>query len=249
MKDFEVLYAEGLQTAFSGWDFPFLHDKLIENPLPWNYQNMVIEKARRAKRLLDLGTGGGEILSSLPFLPPVTQATEGYPPNLALARQRLQHLGIEVFEVTDDKRLPFAAESFDLVIDRHESYDPGELARISAKGGLFLTQQVGELDNIELNHFFDDHSRDRNTWCLRQAMAQLTANGFKIIDYKEAFSPARFMDISAIVYYLKVIPWQIPRLDLHSDTAREKMKKMHELIKSTGGFRTKQHRFFIFCRK
>ncbi len=32
---------------------------------------------------------------------------------------------------------------FDLILNRHESYHPGEIARVLAPGGTFLTQQVG----------------------------------------------------------------------------------------------------------
>jgi len=49
---------------------------------------MVRERLPDVTPLLDMATGGGEFLSSLVPLPPRTVATEGYPPNLEVARRR-----------------------------------------------------------------------------------------------------------------------------------------------------------------
>lgn len=44
-----------------------------------------------------MGTGGGEFLAGLQPLPPHTCATEGYPPNIPIAQQRLKRLGAAQF--------------------------------------------------------------------------------------------------------------------------------------------------------
>ena len=62
-------------------------------------------------------------------------------------------MGIRVHPLHDGENLPLPDESFDLVINRHESFDPFEVYRILKPGGLFITQQVGGRDNIALNHF------------------------------------------------------------------------------------------------
>lgn len=47
--------------------------------------------------------------------------------------------------------LPFRDASFDVVLDRHEAYDPSDVARVLASGGVFLTQQVHGRSYAELN--------------------------------------------------------------------------------------------------
>ena len=114
--------------------------------------------------MLDLGTGGGEFLSSVGSLPPDTCATEGYRPSLPLARARLEPLGVQVVETLPGDRLPVDDARFGLVIDRHESLSAREVQRVLRPGGLFVTRQVGGRDNILLNrllgareeHAFDD---------------------------------------------------------------------------------------------
>ena len=55
---------------------------------PWDCRKMVRERVKGTSWLLDLGMGGGEMLSTLAPLPPQTYATEGYPLNLPTARSR-----------------------------------------------------------------------------------------------------------------------------------------------------------------
>ncbi len=248
--DFENLYNEGICATFKGWDFSYLDKRMITTQeIPWNYRNTVEEYLTQATCLLDMGTGGGEFLASLSNLPKNTYATESYSPNIPVARKRLETLGIEVKAFEDERNLPFEDGAFDLVINRHDSYHPEELMRIMKEQGTFITQQVGELDNVELNHYFDDRSRDRNDWCLNNAVVDLQKSGFNILSKKEAFLDALFSDIAAVVYYLKVIQWQIPGIELDDPEVIDKLRKLHEFIIENGSFRTTQYRFLIIAKK
>jgi hypothetical protein len=138
------LHAE-TAVPFAGWDFSYVTrtGRMKEAPLPWNYANLVSRRLRGAESLLDMGTGGGELLSLLRPLPPRTFATEGYAPNVPVARARLEPLVVTVVEADGEADLPFADEVFELVINRHESYRPEEVCRIMKPGACFITQQVG----------------------------------------------------------------------------------------------------------
>ena len=125
--DFDQVVEEGLQQSLTGWDFSWLNARTQEEPLPWDYRPLALESVRGASALLDIGTGGGEFLASL-FQPPagvpvpaLTWATEGYPPNVILARERLTPLGIQVADTSQqvDGALPFEDRTFDQIIDRH----------------------------------------------------------------------------------------------------------------------------------
>lgn len=52
-------------------------------------------------------------------------------------------MGIQVEEVDGVDKLPFKDSSFDVVANRHESFDVGEVYRVLRPGGYFVTQQVG----------------------------------------------------------------------------------------------------------
>jgi SAM-dependent methyltransferase len=198
--------------------------------------------------MLDLGTGGGEFLASLGSLPEDTHATEAYPPNQAIARAQLTPLGVTVHATRDEPELPFENGQFDLVINRHESYAPAEVHRILKPGGSFITQQVGGLDNLELNQALEDEvSFPFVKWSLAEALKGLYESDFRILKAEQAALRTSFRDIGAVVYYLKAIPWQVPGFNLQSH--RERLLQLHNLIERQGEFITTAHRFLIIAQK
>ncbi|MGD6891869.1 class I SAM-dependent methyltransferase [Bacillus mobilis] len=237
---------ESANTNFSGWDFSFISEtgRMKSEPLSWSYGSTAFQLIQCAKSMLDMGTGGGEFLSMLQPFPSTIYATEGYAPNVPIAQKKLEPLGVTVIEVTDDTALPFQNSQFDLIINQHESYAAPEVNRILSPNGIFLTQQVGGLDCVELNEQFNAPlNNEFASWSLETACCELKENGFTILEAKEEFPFQRFYDIGAIVYYLKAIPWQIP--DFTAEGYYEELYRIHEIILQKGYFDVKQHRFMI----
>jgi SAM-dependent methyltransferase len=246
MDEFTRLITEAEAAHFSGWDFSYLDGRWREEAPPWDYRQIVINHLPGIRSLLDMGTGGGEFLAALPGRPPDTRATEAYAPNLPLARARLEPLGVRVYEFEDDAHLPFPAATFDLIINRHESYSPPELARILKPGGGFITQQVGGRDNIDLNEYLEAAvDPEYADWNLERAIGELTAAGFHVTTQREALTQTFFYDVGAVVYYLKVIAWQIP--DFTVEKYRDRLQALHNRIEAQGPLITHSHRFLIQC--
>ncbi|HEY5981035.1 MAG TPA: hypothetical protein VIT41_15530 [Microlunatus sp.] len=59
------LLAEAVAHALSGWDFTPLAGRVISDPLPWDYARLAAAAVGRAERVLDIDTGGGELLATL----------------------------------------------------------------------------------------------------------------------------------------------------------------------------------------
>lgn len=200
---------ESANTHFSGWDFSFISEtgRMKSEPLSWSYGSTAFQLMQHAESMLDMGTGGGEFLSMLQPFPSTIYATEGYAPNVPIARKKLEPLGVTVVEVINDTVLPFQDGQFDFIINQHESYAASEVKRILSPNGVFLTQQVGGLDCAVLNEQFGSPlNSEFASWSLEAACSELEENEFTILDAKEEFPFQRFYDIGAIVYYLKAIP-------------------------------------------
>ncbi|MCH4569814.1 class I SAM-dependent methyltransferase [Bacillus sp. ES1-5] len=237
---------ENANTNFSGWDFSFISEtgRMKSEPLSWSYGSTAFQLMQHAESTLDMGTGGGEFLSKLQPFPSTIYATEGYAPNVPIARKKLEPLGITVVEVSDDTALPFQDGQFNLILNQHESYAASEVKRILSPNGTFLTQQVGGLDCAELNeHLGSPLNSEFASWSLEAACSELEENGFTILEEKEEFPFQRLYDIGAIVYYLKAIPWQIP--DFTAERYYAELYRIHEIILQKGYFDVKQHRFII----
>ena len=171
------------KAQFEGWDFSYLKGRMIEEQLPWNYVSIARKLVKKSKSVLDIGTGGGEIFASLgPFNGRAT-VTEGYKPNVAIAKKNLEKLGVNVldFASASVRNMPFADEEFDLILNRHDAFDPRELYRILHKGGVFLTQQVGKGNLGDLAKFFNATPK-YSGWTLNYIEKQLKVSGFSIED-------------------------------------------------------------------
>lgn len=245
---FDALVTEALAQTFRGWDFSWLRGRWVEDEPPWDYRTLVIERIHSAEAMLDMGTGGGEFLATLPARPPLTVATEAYPPNLPVARERLGPLGIQVVEVADEHALALPDAAFDLVVNRHEYYDVAELRRILRPGGRFLTQQVGMSELSELNDFLDAPPYSAEPfWGLGEKVSRLEMNGFEVLRVEEAHPASIFYDVGAVVYVLKVIEWQIP--DFSVERYRDRLLALHDHIRMRGPFRTHADRCLIEARR
>lgn len=243
-------YLQDGNEPFAGWDFGYISDtgRMVESPLPWSYSTEVLRYMWNAGSMLDMGTGGGEFLSRLRPLPAYTAATEGYEPNIAVARERLEPLGVEVHQVEDDSKLPFPDETFDLVINRHESYSPAELKRILKPGGHFITQQVGGDNDNDLNRLLGAPVNEEYAhWNLDYACNELEEAGLSILDDGDAEIYTRFHDLGAVIYYLNAVPWQIP--DFSTDRYQEQLLQLHLKMWSEGPLDIPGSRFFIIAGK
>ncbi len=99
MSEFDDLVAEALAAPVAGWDFSWMEGRSSTQPPPWSYEEIVSEHAAAAQAMLDMGTGGGELLAGLAARAPVTVATEAWAPNVPVAAARLAPLGIAVVQV------------------------------------------------------------------------------------------------------------------------------------------------------
>ncbi|NEA17393.1 methyltransferase domain-containing protein [Streptomyces halstedii] len=116
---FAALVAEADAVSVDGWDFSWLDGRATEQRPSWGYARAMADRMGRARAALDIQTGGGEVLASVPRLPPLTVATESWPPNVARATRLLHPRGAVVVADPDEPPLPFGDSAFDLVVSRH----------------------------------------------------------------------------------------------------------------------------------
>ncbi len=236
-------------APFVGWDFSYIYDRWTEEHPPWSYEDLAREALRAARSAVALGTGGGARLGKLvDAFPERMFATEAYPPNLDLARARLGPLGVTVvpYESVDvlGGPLPFADRSLDVVLDRHESYDAREVARVLRPGGRFLTQQVDGRDKPDLLARFG----------LTPALPQVTlgrfvaaaeAAGLVVERAEEWWGNSVFTDVGALVYYIKATR-TVPSFSV----ARYEsvLRTLQAELRTTGALRFRCGRFLLSAR-
>ena len=234
--------------AMHGWDFSHIKERWdCPNP-PWNYQSLVRTYLKDSDILLDMGTGGGEILLTIGHPPENTCITEAYIPNFELCKKTLAPLGITVAQTFIDDKLPFDDNVFDCIINRHESFDINEVNRVLKRGGYFITQQVGNQNSVDLiNRFVEDfnpHSTSHTIGTYVNALEQLD---FQIIATDEVIYPVKFFDIGAFIFYAMACVWEFPGFSIEKNI--EKLMECQKEIESSGYFMGTGHRFVLVSRK
>ncbi len=249
-REWKTLWlAEEAQARIRGWDFSPIQGRFQEeHDLPWSYRALVREYLREDRMLLDYDTGGGEFLLSLGHPFERTAATEGYPPNAALCRKALLPLGIDFRECASPSAIPFPSGSFDLILNRHGSFDPAELFRLLRPGGVFLTEQVGEDNDRDLvERVLPGTPKPFPHKNLREQRAAFEAAGFQILRGEEAFRPIFFYDVGAFVWFARVIEWEFPGFSV--DRCFDRLLALQEDIGRSGKIQGTIHRYLILAQK
>jgi SAM-dependent methyltransferase len=237
-QDYEHLVNQAVGVRIMGWEFSWLDGRALGSDPSWSFPDLARPLLRRVHSLLDLDTGGGELLAELAPLPPHTVAVESWAPNTPVARDRLAPFGVSV--VTE---LPGGEEEFDVVLSRHGRLPVEDIARLLRPGGTLLSQQVGSDDLVALNAELGAPPPYAHIWNAEVAVAQLEAAGLEVEDIREEHPPLIFRDVGAVVYQLRAVPWQVRDFDpVRYDRA---LRRIDALIRTYGSFTVKAHRFLI----
>ncbi|ALS00962.1 methyltransferase [Enterococcus silesiacus] len=232
------------QIECQGWDFSYMDNRWRQENLPWSYSKLVRDYLSKEMSLLDMGTGGGELLLTFGHPYTKTAVTEGWAPNYLLLKQTLQSLGVTVAFVDESDRLSFQDDSFDLVLNSHESYDPSEVCRVLKPGGVFITQQVGDRNGRVLaEKLLMTPLPEKAEWSLKAAKKNLLKEKFEILFAEEYFPYQDFYDMEGLIYYMRRIPWEYP--DFCVETHFEQLLMLQNELLAKGVVHNQQHRFVL----
>lgn len=241
--------AEEQVAHIHGWDFSHIHGRYEEGQdIPWDYGKIVKQYLNEDLKILDYDTGGGEFLLSLHHPYEKTAATEGFLPNVELCRETLVPLGIDFKACNDPANIPFADESFDIIINRHGDFHAKELHRLLKKGGIFITQQVGSENDRELVELvLPGTPKPFPHLNLTEQRKVFEEAGFEILQAEEAYLPIKFYDVGAFVWFARIIEWEFPGFSV--EKCFEQLLEMQKTIEEKGEVAGMTHRYLIVARK
>lgn len=252
MADFEALVAEGEAVPLEGFDFSWFEGRATEQRPSWGYLGLVAARIGTVDSVLDIETGGAEVfaeaLERATAQPRVVAASETWEPNVPVAERRLAGYGARVVHMTDGAPLPFADRSFELVVSRHPVWaDWKEIARVLVPGGTYLSQQVGRQSNRELYEFLMGPQPDDDGRSAARAREEAEAAGLSVTRLEEEALQVVFLDVGAIVHFLRKVPWTVP--DFTVPRYRDRLRKLHDEIEANGRFVSHSRRMLVECGK
>ncbi len=245
---FEQRLAEGVAAPVDGWEFSWFEGRATEERPTWGYSDRVVPRMASAASVLDIQTGGGELLAELlvrsSSSPRRVVATESFPPNVGIAAAVLARCGVSVIEAAEGDPLPFVADRFDLVISRHPTVTVWpEIARVLEPGATYLSQQVGPGSNRELTDFMMGPQPVSDRRSAERAGIEAEQAGLEVVDLRQASLEVTFLDVGAVVAFLRKVPWTVPGFS--AEAYRERLADLHEQIARNGPFVSHAQRFLI----
>jgi SAM-dependent methyltransferase len=192
-----------------GWHWPGMRTRMDD--LGWVYTDVLREHVGPNDRVLDVGTGGGEIFSEVAR--PQDVALDFKMSMLEVARE---HLPCPLV-AGDQRALPFAGDSFDVVADRHCGVEPREVLRVLRPGGRYVTQRPG--NNICQN-IFDAFgwgtngdlwrgqaaANNETYWDVAACAAFYEDAGCEIVRREEAYVDYEFLNEESLAFWLRNAP-------------------------------------------
>jgi SAM-dependent methyltransferase len=239
----------------SGWDFSRMRTE--RDPTPWDYEEVVRRYLTPGSRVLDLGTGGGEVFARIAPAAGRALATDVAPTMLRAARTTLHPWSDRVsLALMANEALAVADASFDLVLDRHSSVVAEEVARALRPGGVFITQQVGRRNTQAIfdafgwgsNAFWEERERRRGhtlqtTAYLVEVFPRL---GCRVEARAEYDVPWFIKDVQSLVFFLTAPVW--PE-DFDPDRHAPGVARLLAERITPRGIETNEHRELLIVRK
>jgi len=229
-----------------GWDFSNV--KFFRDKVPWNYHDVVIRYSQLDFKLIDIGTGGGEIF--LDFAP-TFETGIGIDKNFSMLENasqlaRSSNNKNSYFSQMHSGKLGIATQSKDLILCKHASFEISEIIRCLKPNGIFITQQVGRNNTKKICEIFECGTYGEipidTGYGLNEIGKIFIEKGCRILEKGEYDVDYFFLDLESMLFWLQAIP--IPH-DFNLETHWEQVAKIVDSYDSTKGIRSNEHREYL----
>ncbi|HEX3722192.1 MAG TPA: class I SAM-dependent methyltransferase [Nitrolancea sp.] len=241
-----------------GWNFASM--KVDCDPVPWDYEDVVREYLWSDCRVLDIGTGGGEVFLRLA---PLFREGIGIDADPEMIRVAGENSPVSMcdrvsFLTMPAEALRFPDASFDVILNRQAPFVLAEIARVLRPGGIFVSQQVG--DHNTQNIFEALGWESNGTYIqalhveleepppisLESAAAEFASSGCTIVRQESYDVPYYFQDLASLVFWLRAAP--IP-MNFDDDRHVQAIATYIAENWTPRGIRTNEHRELLVVAK
>ena len=219
-----------------GWNFSRMSD--LRAPVPWDYRDVVADHLNSDVDLLDIGTGGGEMLLS--FAPHIRSALgiDVDPLMVATATENGRHVSNVSFRHSSHllERVP---EPFAVVLSRHAPFSLDHLASNLRPDGYFITQQVGERNMANVKA-----ALGQSVPSVPLSRAMFSRTGLTLVDFREYDVEYVVKDVESLVFWLGALDYL--HADVEGAAALADADAFNGILRgnvSAEGFVTNEHRY------
>ncbi|MDR0785671.1 MAG: class I SAM-dependent methyltransferase [Treponema sp.] len=223
-----------------------LKNRVQEEPLPWDLRLIVKKFLHGKQSILDMFAGNADFLNCFPTLPPRVAFVDKLPVDAPEQVWNVKDARVRVKHSNGDCLLPFPDASFDLILNRNGKYEISEVCRSLAPGGVFITQQIGGMNALDLCAALGMLIKitGRN---LVQNTAAFARAGLCLVDCGESMGKQRFYRIDDVLYYIKHIP--LLTECFNANISKQELSVLESVMERQGYFDCISHRYFLAVEK
>ncbi len=232
-----------------GWNFSRV--RAGRDPAPWDYVDVVRHYLKPSDRVLDIGTGGGEIFFALAPYFGAGVGIDQDPAMIETARRNLSsrsmdHISLVSMDASD---LRFDAGEFDVVLLRHLRVYVSEIVRVLHPGGYFIAQMVEQRSSLNILKAFgwQPGSFGADWWQTVTDLAdQFRLHGCQVMTQAEYDVPYWFLDLESFMFWLMSVPW--PE-DIELQKHWQNINQILETCQTERGIETNEQRGLLIVQK
>lgn len=189
-----------------GWDFSKIKYDVIDNS-KFQYFDEINNNLTENTLLLDMGTGGGEKLSSLISNNCLLKiATDFSEEMIKIAKKNNKNSKVCFFEMNSDN-IKFPDCFFDIITARHTPFNAKEVYRLLKDNGMFFTEQIDEDDCKELKEIFGrGHGFDAEYKLIDNTKLDMQKSEFKKIEYFDILQEEYYKTEEDLLFLLNNTP-------------------------------------------
>lgn len=189
-----------------GWDFSNIKYDVIDNS-KFQYFAEINDNISENTILLDIGTGGGEKLSTLISNNCLMKiGTDFSEEMIKKAKKNNLNKNIYFFKM-DSNKINFPDEFFDIITARHTPFNAKEIFRLLKENGLFISEQIDEDDCLELKSLFGRGQGYRKKHKLIDKVKQdISKLNFKKINFYNIIQEEYYKTEEDLLFLLKNTP-------------------------------------------
>lgn len=210
---------------------------------PWDYLEEVKKHLTPTHSVLDIGVGGGELFAKLAPHFASGIGVDVDPDMIATAQENARSIPNLTFRVMDSN-LEGLDQHFDVIIDRHAPFNLEMVKAHLIRGGVFITQQVGEKNMQIIKGVLGQPLR--KPVISRDALESV---GLTIIDFREYNVEYVVHDIESLVFWLKAL--DMLHADIPGSAAIANADILNRILSGNvneRGFVTNEHRYLSVAK-
>lgn len=189
-----------------GWDFSMLKYELVDNS-NFQYFDEINKQVTDQSILLDIGTGGGEKLSSLISNDCLLKiGTDFSQEMIKVANENKKNNRIRFFEMNSES-IKFPDNFFDIICARHTPFNFKEIFRLLNNNGTFFSEQIDEDDCKSLKELFGrGQGYNEKIKLIDKLKEEAKQNNFKNIDFFDIKQQEYYKTDDDLMFLLKNTP-------------------------------------------